>query len=147
MLVFHGAMILVADGAKLSLFRNRGRDFAIDLELIEHSEKHAGHTAEMGTDKAGRSFSSAGYGRSAYETTDFHQGEEDEFARTAIDSLNARAQHSDLDFIIVAAPHVLGMMRPRYSPELKKRLIAEIDRDYAGRPGADVSELLLNYSA
>ncbi|WP_162986835.1 host attachment family protein [Sphingomonas paeninsulae] len=147
MLVFHGAMILVIDGAKLSLFRNRGRDFAIDLELVEHSVQHAAQTADIGTDKPGRSFSSVGHGRSAHETTDFHQADEDDFARAAIDRLNALALQSDFDFIIVAAPHVLGFIRPRYSADLKKRLVAEIDKDYAGRPAADVAELLLNYTA
>jgi protein required for attachment to host cells len=147
MLVFHGAMILVIDGAKLSLFRNRGRDFAIDLELVEQNAKHMEHTAEMGTDKPGRSFSSVGQGRSALETTNFHQVKEDNFAKTAIEKLNKLAELSDLDFIIVATPHVLGIMRPRYSTDLKHRLIAEIDKDFAGRPAAEVAALLLYHEA
>jgi hypothetical protein len=81
MLVSHGAMILVIDGAKMSLLRNRGKDFAVDLELVEHGAKQAASTAEMGTDKPGRSFASAGRTRSAYQATDYHQAEEDDFDR------------------------------------------------------------------
>ena len=65
----------------------------------------------------------------------------------AIEKLNALAQHSDLDFFVVAAPHVLGVMRPRYSADLRKHLVAEIDKDYAGRSAADVAELLRHYDA
>ena len=145
MLVSHGAMILVIDGAKMSLFRNRGKDFATDLEMVEHSAKHAESTADLGTDKPGRSFSSKDGHRSAYESTDYHQAEEDDFATGAIAKLNALARQSNLDFIIVAAPRVLGVMRKHYSEDLRKRLTAEINKDYAGRSVADVAELLRNH--
>jgi len=147
MLVSHGAIVLISDGAKMSLLRNRGRDFAADLEPVDHHEKPAAMTAATGTDKPGRSFNSTGRSRSAYETTDYHQAEEDDFAKAAIEKLNALAQHSDLDFIVVAAPHVLGIMRPHYSADLRKRLVAEIDKDYAGRSTADVADLLRHHDA
>jgi protein required for attachment to host cells len=142
MLVSHGTMILVIDGARMSLFRNHGKDFAGELELVEHRAQQAASTAEIGTDKPGRSFASVGRTRSAYQATDYHQAEEDDFAKAATEKLNGLAQQSNLDFIVIAAPHVLGVMRHHYSPHLRKRLIAEIDKDYAGRPAADVAELL-----
>jgi protein required for attachment to host cells len=145
MLVPHGAMILVIDGGKMSLFRNRGKDFSADLELIEHGTNHTASTAELGTDKPGRSFSSAGRSRSAYQATDFHQAEEDAFATGAAAKLNNLAKQSNLDFIVVAAPHVLGVLRQHYSTDLRKRLIAEIDKDYAGRSTADVAALLRHH--
>jgi protein required for attachment to host cells len=147
MLISHGAIVLVIDGAKMLLLRNRGKDFAADLEIVEHGTKQAASTAEIGTDKPGRSFSSTGRTRSAYDATDYHQAEEDDFAKAATEKLNSLAQHSDLDFIIVAAPHVLGVMRHHYSAELHKRLIAEIDKDYAGHSVADVADLLRHHEA
>jgi protein required for attachment to host cells len=146
MLVFHGTIILVIDGAKSSIFRNRAHDFSIDLEPVERSTNHAAHTAEIGTDRPGRSFSSAGTGRSAYETTDFHQAEEDNFAKAEIAKLNQLAKQADADFIIVAAPHVLGVIRQHYSADLKKRMLAEINKDFAGRSPSEIAELLLNYA-
>ena len=130
----------------MSLFRNRGKDFAPDLALVEHEEKHSARTAAMGSDKPGRSFSS-GKGRSAYESTDFHQADEDAFATTASEKLNALAEQSNLDFIVVAAPRVLGVMRAHYSAALRKRLVTEIDKDFAGRPVADIAELLRHHEA
>ena len=147
MLVPHGAMILVIDGAKMSLFRNRGKDFAADLELADQSTSYAASTSQLGTDKPGRSFSSTGRSRSAYQSTDFHQAEEDAFAAAGAEKLNGLASQSNLDFIIIAAPRVLGVMRRKYSPDFRKRLIAEIDKDYAGRPVADVAELLRHHDA
>jgi protein required for attachment to host cells len=145
MLVSHGAMILVIDGAKMSLFRNRGKDFAADLELVEDGAQHAASTADLGSDKPGRSFSSKGKTRSSHETTDYHQVAEDAFAKSATEKLNSLAQQSNFEFIVVAAPRVLGEMRHHYSPDLRKRLIAEIDKDYAGRPVADIAELLRHH--
>jgi protein required for attachment to host cells len=145
MLVTHGAMILVIDGAKMALYRNRGKDFAADLEVVEHDAKHTASTTLIGSDKPGRSFSSTGSARSAHQTTDYHQAAEDSFAKAAIEELNTLAQQSNLDFIVVAAPRVLGVMRKYYSGDLRKRIVAEIDKDYAGRTAADVADLLRNY--
>jgi protein required for attachment to host cells len=145
MLVSHGAMILVIDGAEMSLFRNRGRDFLPDLELVDHRDKHVASTAEIGTDRPGRSFSSKGGTRSAYETTDYHQVEEDDFATATTETLNALAQQSNLEFIVIAAPRVLGVMRQHYTSDLRKRLVAEIDKDYVGRPAADIAKLLRHH--
>jgi protein required for attachment to host cells len=145
MLVSHGAMILAIDGAKMALFSNRGTDFAPNLEPADHDAQHAANTAALGTDKPGRSFGSTGRARSAYETPDYHQVAEDDFAKAAIDRLNGLAQQSNLDFIIIAAPHVLGIIRKHYSADLRRRLVAEIDKDYAGRPVAEIAELLRNH--
>jgi protein required for attachment to host cells len=142
MLVPHGTMVMVIDGAKMSLLRNRGTDFAPALKLVDHNEHHSAKTAELGSGKPGRSLSSIGHGRSAYESTDFHQSEEDAFVKAATERLNALAISSDLRFIVIAAPHVLGVMRKQYSADLHTRLVGEINRDYAARSAADIAALL-----
>ena len=145
MLISHGSIIFVIDGAKMSIFRTSGKDFAADLELVEQNAKHTASTAELGTDKPGRSFSSKGQVRSAYQSTDYHQAEEDAFAMAATEKLNSLAQQSHLDFIVIAAPRVLGVMRQHYCSGLRKLIVAEIPKDYAGRPVADVVELLRHH--
>jgi protein required for attachment to host cells len=147
MLVPHGTMIMVLDGAKMALFRNRGKDFSPDLEPVEHSQHHAEKTAALGSDKPGRSFNSKSHGRSAYQSTDYHQVEEDEFAKAATATLNALAAQSDAAFIVVAAPTVLGLMRKHYGADLRTHLIGEIDKDYASRPAADIARLLRDREA
>jgi protein required for attachment to host cells len=143
MLVAHDTHIMVIDGANKSLFRNRGKDFAPDLERIEHSHRPAGRTSDMGTDKPGRSFQSAGLSRSAHAGADFHQQEEDRFANEAADQLNLLLT-AGKSAILIAAPHVLGVMRKRLTPEVRARITAEIDKDYAQRSVADITELLVN---
>lgn len=145
MFVSHSALIMVIDGAKMSLFRNRGNDSSVDLELIEQNTQHSASTAELGTDKPGRSFSSQGQGRSAYESTDYHQAEEDEFAKAATEKLNGLAKDSTFDFILIATPQVLGIMRQHYSGDLRNRLVAEVDKNYAGRPALEIAKLLNHF--
>lgn len=147
MLVPHGTMIMVLDGAKMALFRNRGKDFSPILEPVEHSQHHAAKTAELGSDRPGRSFNSKGHSRSAYQSADYHQAEEDDFAKAATATLNALAVASDLAFIVVAAPTALGMMRKHYGADLRKHLIGEIDKDYASRSAADIAIMLRDHEA
>ena len=142
MLVTHNAIILVIDGTKKILYRNCGKDFAADLEVLEQDAKPVPSTAALGTDKPGRSFKAFGSARSAYQSTDYHQSEEDRFVIAATEQLNILAQQSRIDFIVVAAPHVMGVIRKYYSNDLRKRIVTEIDKDYAGRTAADVAELL-----
>jgi protein required for attachment to host cells len=143
MLVAHDAHIMVVDGAHKSLFRNRGKDVAPDLERIDHRQRQSGRTSDSGTDKPGRSFQSASTTRSAYESTDYHQQEEDEFAEAAADQLNALLNNG-ATAIVIAAPHVLGVMRKRLTPEARSRITAEIDKDYAQRSIADITALLVS---
>ena len=143
MLVAHDTHVMVIDGATKSLFRNRGKDFAPDLERIDHRQRHVARTSELGTAKPGRSFQSAGSSRSAHESTDYHQQEEDRFANQAADQLNALLTNG-ATAILIATPHVLGVMRKRLAPEARSRITAEIDKDYAQRSVADIIALLVS---
>jgi protein required for attachment to host cells len=143
MLVAHDTHIMVIDGANKSLFRNRGKDFAPDLERIDHRHRQTGRTSDMGSERPGRSFQSTGSARSAHESTDYHQQEEDRFANAAADQLNALLTNG-ATAILIAAPHVLGVMLKRLEPEARSRITAVIDRDYAQRPVADITALLVS---
>jgi protein required for attachment to host cells len=142
MLVTHGTHIMVIDGANMSLFRNCGKDFAPVLEQIDHREKQTESSTKLGSDKPGRSFQSAGSARSAHESADYHQQEEDRFAAAAADQLNLLLTGS-VNAILIAAPRVLGVMRNRLTAGARARITAEIDKDYAGRSVADITALLV----
>ena len=143
MLVAHDTHVMVIDAARKSLLRNRGKDFALDLGRIDHRQRHSARTSDMGCDKPGRSFQSAAGSRSAYESTDYHQQEEDDFAEAAADQLNALLTNGSTA-ILIAPPHVLGVMRKRLTPEARSRITAEIDKDYAQRSIADITALLVS---
>lgn len=42
-------------------------------------------------------------------------------------------------------PHALGLMRTALLADVRERLIAEIDKDYAGRTATEVGQLLKGY--
>ena len=143
MLVAHGTNIMVIDGANKVLFRNRGNEFEPDLERIDRRQRQTGRTSDMGSDNPGRSFQSSGNGRSAHESSDFHQQEEDRFANEAAVQLNMLLVDG-ASAILIATPHVLGVMRKCLVPEARSRITAEIDRDYAKRSVEDITALLVS---
>lgn len=145
MIVPNGTLIMVVDGARSSLFRNTGPALAPELALVESSDDRSPSTAELGTDRPGRRFESMGTGRGAYEGPDYHQQEEDRFSRDAATHLNRLAANGDHKLILVAAPKVLGAMRPHIEAATQHLLISEIAKDYAGRPARDVAEMLIRH--
>ena len=143
MLVPHDTHIMVIDGANKSLFRNRGKDFSPVLERIDETSRHTGRTSDLGSDRPGRSSQSMGGASSGLETTDNHQAEEDRFANEAADQMNTLLSAGG-SAILIATPHVLGVMRKRLTPESRSRITAEIDKDYAQRSIEDITELLVS---
>jgi protein required for attachment to host cells len=143
-LIPHGAHIMVVDGARMALFRNSGRDFAPHLDLLDEQEKPVPRSSAMGTDQPGRSHQNLGTAGGAHQGTDFHQLAEDAFAAAAADRLADLLRAEDSGAVLVAAPRVLGIMRRQLGAKLRARLIAEIDKDFAGRSADDVAEMLVN---
>lgn len=146
MLVPHGALVMVVDGAKAQLFRNSGPDNAPKLALLETEAQIVPRTSEMGNDRPGRSFQSAAVARSAHQTTDFHKMMEDRFTEEVADRLRALTDENAY-VILIAAPHALGIMRKQLKPDARKRLLAEIAKDYVDRPAADIAAMLGRYEA
>ena len=77
----HHALVLVADGRKILFFRNNGDENQIDLRTEAHDERDDRKDSEIKADAPGSIHQSAGYGRSTYEETDFHQQEEDRWIK------------------------------------------------------------------
>jgi protein required for attachment to host cells len=141
MLIAHDALIMALDGARMSLFQNKGSVRDPVLELLAEEERKTPSTAELGDDQPGRAFQSSGIGRGAYEMTDLHQqGEE-------VELLIFHMKNNDRKTIMIAPPHVLGLMRKHLPDEIRKRSLAEIDKDYAGRTALEVAELLDKHEA
>jgi protein required for attachment to host cells len=142
MLVPHNTLVLVADGGRFSLFRNSGRGLAPDLQLIVEKVQHVPDTADLGTDEPGTSFSSSGGRRASYDTTDFHQRAEDEFAVEAAALTDSHTDDLVEGIVVIAAPRTLSALRKSYPPRVRQRIIAEIDKDYAALPAKEIEELL-----
>lgn len=137
------ALILVADGAKLLLFRNAGEGGNVELETVGHEKQSSPPTHAQGTDKPGISHSSTGSGRSGLEGSDFHQQDEDRFAHHAADLLKRAALEGWADAIVVVAPpRALGEMRKHYHKDVTSRIVAEINKDLTGHPVAEIARAL-----
>ena len=139
----HNALVLVADGRKMLFFRNHGDENQIDLRTEAHDRREDRKDSEIKTDAPGGIHQSAGYGRSTYEETDFHQQEEDRWIEDAADELSRRALRNDFDALaIVAPPKALGVMRKALHKEVEKRLVFTVNKEMSGRPVPDIEALL-----
>ncbi|MCW3846026.1 host attachment family protein [Sphingomonas sp. LB-2] len=106
MLVPHGALVLVLDGAHVQLLRNRGGDVVPDLEAVPGDQ----------------------IPRCAGRTDDRHQ---DRFARdviAAVDPLLA----GGTPLILVAPPQRLGELRAEVPKRVRRHIVGEIAKDLAG---------------
>lgn len=143
MLITHDALIMAVDGAHMSLFRNQGNEREPKLELLAQEHRVNPATSELGNDRPGRTFQSVGTTRGAYETTDWHQRLEDKFAEEMAELFNFHMNDDDeRKGVLIAPPKTLGTIRRFLHPDARARLIAEIDKDYAGRTALEIIELL-----
>lgn len=143
MQVPHDAFVVVADGRKMLFFRNEGDAQHLNLVVERVREQDNPSDGEQSTDRPGRSFSSVGPGRSAYEETDFHQLEEDRFAADTAELLRKRALNNDFEkLIVVAPPRTLGELRKHYHKEVAARLTGELDKDLTGHPVPEIEQVL-----
>ncbi|AJP72003.1 host attachment family protein [Sphingomonas hengshuiensis] len=141
MQIAHDAVVLVADGRKMLFLRNAGDATHPNLQVEENREQDSDATRDQGTDAPGRSFSSVGPGRSAYEQTDFHQLDEDRFAAEAAEMLKKRALGNDFEsLIVVAPPRTLGELRKHYHVTVSDRLTGEINKDLTGHTIPQIEE-------
>lgn len=139
----HHAHVLVIDGHKSLLFRNEGGVAEPNLTLTTLDEQPSVATRDQGTERPGRAHASVGAGRSGYDQTDFHQLDEDRFARGAADMLRREVLEGHIEtLIVVAAPRTLGEMRKHYHTEVRKRLVGEISREFVGRPTEEIAMLV-----
>jgi len=130
------AFVFVGDGRKALFLRNAGDERFPNLKTERVFVDDNPPTHEQGTDRPGRAFKRAGTNlRSGVEITDWHDLEEHRFAQrvaTAMEHLvrerNAKA------LIVVAPPRTLADLRKAFHADVKRRIIAEIDKDLTKHP-------------
>jgi protein required for attachment to host cells len=143
MRVPHNSYVMVADGRKMLFFRNEGDADLPNLQVVRVEEKENPANRDQMSDAPGRTFSSNGSGRSAYENTDFHELEESRFATETADMLKRRAMAGEYEkLFIIAPPRTLGELRKHYHKEVANRLVAEIPKDLTGHPVAEIERII-----
>ena len=142
------ALVLVADGRKLLFLRNHGDEARIDLRIEAHDEREDRKDSEIKTDAAGATAQSGGYGRPALDETDFHQQEEDRWAKDAAEELKKRALGNDFEALaIIAPPKTLGVLRKQLHKEVERRLVLTLNKEMTDRPIPDIEDLLVGAAA
>lgn len=138
------ALVLVADGRKMLLLRNKGGEAVPDLQVEATREQENLRDRDQASDAPGRSFSSVGSARSAIEQTDFHQLGEDRFAAATAEMLRKRALANDFEQLIIAAPpRTLGELRKHYHKSVEARLVGEVSKDLTGMPVPEIERALM----
>jgi len=126
-----GAMVAVADGEALNLFRNDGEES--DPKLIAMPD------TEVSSDNTG----SGSRHHNSSANPSGSQLAEDNFAAGIAEVLNQRALDGKMDsLIVVAAPRTLGELRKHYHKALSAILVGEISKDLTGHTIADVQKAI-----
>jgi len=139
-----GGWVVVCDGAKALVLENAGNRKTPSLKTREVYEQDDPKSSDLGTDKPGRAFSSAGNGRSAVGNTDLHDQEERKFlVKLAARLDRAVLQGETPSLIVVAPPRAIGMLRRSYSSHVKQALRAEVEKDYVKLPIDEITRHLV----
>ena len=135
--------VLVAENSRARLFNWKSLNVLDEIKTFSHPESRL-HEQDLVSDKRGRSFDSAGYGRHAQEApTSARQHESETFAKEIVAELDqCRSRNKYEKLFIIAAPHFLGQLRDEMSPSLHKAVVQEISKNMAQQPTEDIRKHL-----
>jgi len=149
----HDGFVFVGDGRKAMFLRNQGDETFLQLEVERVFEHELKPTRELGTDHPGRSFPSVGGRvhalsgvsgpRSAQEPTDWHELAERQFARDVAAALETAVRSKRIAaLVVIAPPRTLAELRVAFHQDVKKKIIAEIDKDLTKHPVGEIERHL-----
>jgi len=127
MILPHGAIVAVADGATLKLFRNRGMEPHLELIEIDRPKivpVNAGTGLRHHNEAA---------------NPDRHRKVEDGFAAASANHLNNLALDGTLEgFFVIADPRTLGESRKHFHPSLQAKILGEVAKDLTDHSVRDI---------
>jgi protein required for attachment to host cells len=140
----HDAFVFVGDGRKALFLRNAGDEKFPNLKTERVFLDQNPATHEQGSDRPGRAFMGAGTKlRSGMDDTDWHDLEEHRFVhRVAAAMEQLVRERKAKSLVVVAPPRALADLRVAFHPEVKSRIIAEIDKDLTNHPVGEIEKHL-----
>jgi protein required for attachment to host cells len=132
----HDAFVFVGDGRKALFLRNAGDEkfanFVTEQAFVDDNPP----THDQGSDRPGRAFAAAGsVRRSAMEPTDWHDIEQHRFAERVSKALERLArEHKAPALAIAAPPRTLSDLRAALAPDVKAKIVVEINKDLTHIP-------------
>jgi protein required for attachment to host cells len=144
-LIPHDAWIFVGDGKKALFLRNAGDEKSLNLKAERVFAEDNPPSREQGTDRPGRAFKGVGTSqRSGMEETDWHELEKHHFAqRTAAAMEKIVRERNVKTLVIVAPPRTLADLRQAFHPDVKSRIVAEINKDLTKHAVAEIERHLV----
>lgn len=138
--------IMVADAASSRVFLHDRPGLgmtSVDGGSLENPTVH-GHTRDLGTDKPGRSFDSAGGARHAQEPrTDLHRQAKADFARRLADYVEHGAAQKKFErLVLVAPPQMLGDLRVALGKQSARLVTDSIDKDLTKLSPTEIADHL-----
>jgi protein required for attachment to host cells len=136
----HDAIVFVGDGRKALFLRNEGDELFPNLRSLRVVVDDNPPTREQGTDRPGRMPSSAGR-HSAVAATDWHEMEENRFAKHACELLaRLMREHASPALAIVAPPRSLAEIRRDLPADIKAKVALELDKDLTKHSIYDIEQ-------
>lgn len=127
MILPHGTVVAVADGATLKLFRNKGTELHFDLVEFEHPVIDPTNPG------------SGSRHRSDLSNPDPHRKAEDSFAAASASQLNRLALDGSLDrLFVIADPRTLGELRKHFHATLQAKVVGELAKDLTDHSVHDI---------
>jgi protein required for attachment to host cells len=130
-----GTWVVVADSEKALILETKGDADYPNLEVRRKETQENPKDIDQSANRPGRFNDGPSPHRSAMGDTDWHELNKERFADDLAEILNARALEQAFDhMVLVAAPSVLGNLRPLLHEEVKKRVIFELDKNLTNQP-------------
>ena len=140
----HNAYVFVGDGRKALFLRNDGDEKFPNLKTEKVFEEENPSSHEQGTERPGHIGKGSQSGRrSAVEPTDWHDIEEHRFARKVAAAMELVIRAGKVKaLVVVAPPRTLADLRDAFHPDVKARVIAEINKDLTKHSIGDIEKHL-----
>ena len=125
------ALVVVADGKTLKLYRNTGDEGSVTLTALPD--------ADVSTSNKG----SGGRHQSSSASPSDSQQDEDGFAAGVAALLNKQVMGGKVDdVVVIAAPRTLGELRKHYHKTFKAKIVGEVSKDLTGHSTADIEKAI-----
>ncbi len=142
----HNAFVFVGDGRKALFLRNEGDEKFPNLKTEHVFEDENPPTHEQGSERPGHiSKALDSTQRSAVEPQDWHQIEEQRFAKKVAAAMEEVVRTRKVPaLVVVAPPRTLADLRSAFHADVKSRVIAEINKDLTKHPVSDIETHLMS---
>ncbi len=135
--------VVVADGARAFIVANNGPGTGL-VPVLTRSHPTP-KTSDLGSDKPGRSFSTArsGLRHAMAPRADWHQFEKHKFAQGIAELLDDGRNRQAFDrLVLVAPPETLGELRSSLDKHTQAMITGEVAKDLTKHPMEDLSSHL-----